>query len=115
MQRGEQDPVSVEATEAGVVRISLHGEIDMSGFDELDAMLAEANARTTDVVEIDLSRVTFMDSHGIRLLVRARDRAQEHGRRLRLIDPGPSILRLLEIVELSHLFEIEGDGQAGPS
>jgi len=102
--------VSIGTDETTTLRVSISGEVDMSRFDELDAMLADANERATDILEIDLSAVSFMDSHGVRLLVRARDRAEELGRRLRLIDPGPSILRLLDIVELGNLFEIKSSG-----
>jgi len=107
--------VSIGTDETTTLRVSISGEVDMSRFDELDAMLADANERATDILEIDLSAVSFMDSHGVRLLVRARVRAEELGRHVRLVDPGPSILRLLDIVEVRHLFEIKGEGHAGPA
>lgn len=103
----DEDSVSVQAIQTGIVRTSINGEVDMGRFDELDAALSEAAERATVALEIDLSQVTFMDSHGIKLLLRARDRATENGRRLMLVDPGPSVIRLLDLLELRNLFDIE--------
>jgi anti-anti-sigma factor len=91
---------SVEVcTHAGEWRVSLGGEIDMATVPELEAVLrlAQADANT---VWVDLHDVGFMDSSGIAMLVRARQRASDHDNELFVLQPSASVGRLLELCGL---------------
>ncbi|WP_327308641.1 STAS domain-containing protein [Streptomyces sp. NBC_01298] len=90
-----------------MVRVS--GEMDISRVDEVRAQLLEAVTRAggpTDIV-VDLSELTFCDSAGLNLLLRARLQAVESGRTLRLAAPNAQMLRLLEITGSLPLFPID--------
>lgn len=88
-----------------VIRLKIRGEVDMSRFEELDRMLASVGARAPATLEVDLGSVSFMDSQGLKLLLRARQRAAGNGHRLLIVDPGPFIQHLLEVSGLNGTFE----------
>ncbi|MFJ7265436.1 STAS domain-containing protein [Streptomyces sp. NPDC099050] len=90
-----------------MVRVS--GEMDISRVDEVRALLLEAVTRAggpTDIV-VDLSGLSFCDSAGLNLLLRARLQAEESGHTLRLAAPSAQMLRLLEITDSLPLFPID--------
>ncbi|MDD9375443.1 STAS domain-containing protein [Streptomyces sp. ZAF1911] len=89
--------------------VRLTGEMDISRVDEVRALLLEAMTRTggrADIV-VDLSGLTFCDSAGLNLLLRARLQAKESGRTLRLAAPSAQMLRLLEITGSLALFPVD--------
>lgn len=89
--------------------VRLSGEMDISRVDEVRALLLEAVTRTDGpaAVVVDLSDLTFCDSAGLNLLLRARLQAEESGHTLRLAAPGAQMLRLLEITGSLGLFPID--------
>ncbi|MFD6892812.1 STAS domain-containing protein [Streptomyces sp. NPDC059957] len=108
-EHGTHDPAGPPppAGEAVVVRLS--GEMDLSRVGEVRALLLEAATRAggrADIV-VDLSGLTFCDSAGLNLLLRARLQAVESGRTLRLAAPNAQMLRLLEITGALSLFPVD--------
>jgi anti-sigma B factor antagonist len=85
------------------VRISVAGEIELSNAEELKDRLEQATADAGSVV-VDLTRVTFIDSRGIRLLIHLSRRLEAAGAELTLVAPPESIaggvLRLTPVPEL---------------
>ena len=55
---------------------------------------------------IDLSKVTFMDSSGLRVLLTTHRRAEEAGRSFALVKGGDTVNRLLEVTGLSERLEL---------
>jgi anti-anti-sigma factor len=55
---------------------------------------------------VDLSRVTFMDSTGIRLLLQAREHAARRGASLVVVHGPDEVMRVLELVGLGDQLEI---------
>jgi anti-anti-sigma factor len=88
-------------TSAGEWQVSLGGEIDMSAIPELEGVLrlAQANANT---VWVDLHDVSFMDSSGIAMLVRAQQRTVEHDNDLFVLRPSATVRQLLEMCGLDR-------------
>ncbi len=72
----------------------LKGELDMATAGDLSALLTTAADRLDPVV-LDLSGVSFMDSSGLRALLRAA-RSDDCGPVV-VKDPSPQVRRLLEI------------------
>lgn len=89
----------------GVVRIALAGEIDLAVADELHQLLtATAGDHPGLPVEVDMARVTFIDSSGIRAFVRARNEVGAAGRGLRLVNTAGMALRVLQVAGVyTHL------------
>ena len=85
--------------------ISVTGEIDLSSVQDLeDCLECEPPARD---VTLDFSGVSFMDSTGINVLIRAIRRLRS-GHTLRLVRPQATVRRVLEICGLDAFpgFEI---------
>jgi anti-sigma B factor antagonist len=58
------------------------------------------------VIRLDMSEVAFMDSTGAALLIELHQTIDAHGSRLEIIDPSPSVSRVLDILDLGALIEI---------
>ncbi|HVF12935.1 MAG TPA: STAS domain-containing protein [Actinomycetota bacterium] len=58
-------------------------------------------------VGVDLSRVNFMDSAGLSVIIRGHKRAQASQLGFRLINPRYQIRRILEVTDLVSLLAIE--------
>jgi len=88
--------------EATVVAVA--GEIDLLTAPQLTAALDEILETTTRPITIDLRETSFLDSAGVHVLVKARQRAPRH---LAVIcGPGP-VLRALELLGLTEPLGVE--------
>jgi len=95
-------PLSIRSTvRAGEHTLALTGELDMDSANELEEAVREVCASGTGLV-IDLRKVTFMDSTGLRVLIVAGTLCEETGHELRII-PGEDIQRILEISGLDRV------------
>ncbi len=84
--------------------VSLSGEFDLVTEAELEGFLRQAILGHPGVrVDVDMSRVGFLDSSGIRALLRAHGLAAERGSDLRLIDTRGTVREVLEIVDVYDL------------
>ncbi|MFC5996391.1 STAS domain-containing protein [Pseudonocardia hispaniensis] len=81
------------------------GEIDTLTAPVLREKLDE-HLPTTPLVVLDLSAVTFLGSAGLAVLVSARDTAEQHGHRLRLVCGSRIATRALEATGLLTLFDV---------
>lgn len=90
------------------VVVTLAGDVDLAAFRRFEADLAQSWDGSTNLT-IDCSAVTFLDSMGLRVLVRARQRATDHGRDVTLGAPSRPVLRVLELAEVTSLFPIDDD------
>jgi anti-anti-sigma factor len=90
----------------GVARVTVDGELDMFNVPALEQALADALAGCRDAtIQLDMTRVSFMDSTGLRALLTARQRAASAGCRFRLVGAAPSVRRVLELTRTASLFE----------
>jgi len=90
----------------GHVTLRLAGEIDMNTAPVVRGTALAAMRQHSTTVHIDLSRVTFMDSTGLEVLLATRRRAELSGGHLELIDPTHAVLRVLEVTGVDRLFQI---------
>ncbi|MER5511932.1 STAS domain-containing protein [Streptomyces sp. NPDC002766] len=99
------DRLSVGITAAGDIRLLCPaGEIDHDTGSLLhDALDTADTARPRTVV--DFSRVTFMDSTGINILINAHRTHAQAGGWLRLAAPTGSVLRTMQIVGLDDIID----------
>jgi anti-sigma B factor antagonist len=101
--------LSLETREhEGAVRIAVSGELDLSSALTFDEEVRRAEERMPETLVLDLRKLRFMDSTGLRLIMSAHARAKTRGRRLAIVlgsDPVKRIFRLagvnrrLDIVE----------------
>ena len=98
-------PVSGIAERDGAVVVELAGELDLYNAHAVrDALLGEAEKRPQRLV-VDLSRVTFIDSTGLGVLIEARTKLQNR-RAFLLASPGLETRRALEISGLDRHFAV---------
>lgn len=75
-------------------RLHLRGELDVLSSTALRTTLSRLSGQ---VVVLDLGGITFIDGSGLRTLLDARDANKD----LRVENPSPRLIRLLEITGLS--------------
>jgi anti-anti-sigma factor len=88
--------VSVAEHDRGRYVVTATGELDLAVADGLDARL-EPLITPGAVVVLDGSGLTFMDSSGLRVLIRASNRATTEGATFRVVAPQPAVRRVLEL------------------
>lgn len=90
----------------GHVMLRVAGEIDLSTASHFRAAALAALRRHGPVISLDLSRVGFMDSTGLEVLLATNRRATLEGGQLYLVDPSQRVMRLLEVTGMDRLFTI---------
>jgi anti-sigma B factor antagonist len=87
----------------------LEGEVDHTCARDLQAqLLAFVNELDGDT-SIDVRDLAFIDSSGIAALVAGHHAAEEDGRRVVLLAPRPTLVRLLQVTRLADTF-LAADG-----
>lgn len=85
-------------------RVTIVGELDAATSPELAAVIDPLVATDAPSVVVNLADVTFMDSSGLRTLVRAANEAKATGGSLVLARASGAVVRLLEVTGLvEHL------------
>ncbi|MFI0240242.1 STAS domain-containing protein [Streptomyces sp. NPDC016845] len=95
--------------EARVITVS--GEIDHETGAPLREAAVEALAGRVPHLVVDLTSVTFMDSAGLNILLRAHRRAVDAGGWLRLAGVGANVLRILQIVGIDSVIDLYPDAE----
>lgn len=85
--------------------VTVAGEVDIESAPELRVRLLDA-VRTHELVVLDLARVTFMDSQGLSVLVRADAAAKARDASLRITQASRRVRQLLELTQLTDLLPI---------
>ena len=85
--------------------IRLSGEVDVENMDRLEKALGRLTSRGGDIV-IDCAALTFMDSSGFGVLMRAARALGDRGR-LILNSPGDLIARTLKLMGIDQIPNIE--------
>jgi anti-sigma B factor antagonist len=85
--------------------ISVEGELDLATAPQLKWMLLDALEEGHGRLVVDLSRVTFMDSTALGVLVGV-DRSLEPGATLAIVCANASLLKIFELSGMDGLFAI---------
>ena len=86
------------------------GDLDLPSVPVLEAALRAVEEHATIVI-LDLSRLSFMDSTGLQLIVRAEQRLSESHRTLKLIRGSSQIQRLFLLSGLEPHFRFIVPGE----
>lgn len=97
---------------SGQTRLVLAGELDIASAEDLEKQLAAAEVDAPATLVLDLRRVEFIDSTGIRTLVAADERARSQGRRLAMVRGPNAVARILAVTQLDQHLEIVDDPDA---
>ena len=95
----------------GRAHIAIDGEIDVTNAARFGATLLEAlNGASAELI-IDASAVTFIDSCGVRELLRAQARAAQLDIAFGVSNPSPAMRRVLELTDVAGMIV---DGRVSP-
>ena len=86
--------------------ISVSGEVDLATSSELDKAVIDALESGTSGLIIDLSDLTFIDSSGLGVIVRALKRCRESEIELNLVITNERVLKVFGITGLDQVIPI---------
>ena len=96
----------------GLVHMALVGELDLSSVAKVQEELRRIEADAPATLVVDLSKLTFLDSTGLRCIVTADERAREQGRRIVIVRGPDAVQRVFAITRLEERLEIVDDAAA---
>jgi anti-sigma B factor antagonist len=90
------------------VRVELTGELDMASAKLLHERLEQVESENPELLVLDLRRLGFMDSSGLREVIGAVRRGRDEGRKVALVrEHGP----IEDVLELTHVEEMIETGE----
>jgi anti-anti-sigma factor len=96
----------------GLVHVALMGELDLSTVAKVQEELRKVEATSPPTVVVDLSKLTFLDSTGLRCIVTADERARDEGRRVVIVRGPDPVQRVFAITRLEERLEMVDDAGA---
>ncbi len=94
-----------------IILVAVAGELDLATAPQLRAYLVDTTTSHPTHLVLDLTGVTFLASHGIRLLMQAREGSDGiHGElHLTGVTTNPRVRRVLQVTGLLAAFDIHDD------
>ena len=86
--------------------LRLHGFLAGPGTEALTEHLAKFAGPDAGAVALDVTGILLVDSRGLEVLVNAAEAMIRSGRTLRLLGKNPKLFEILELTELTPLFEV---------
>lgn len=91
------------------------GELDLVLGESIEREVRELRSVGFEEIVIDLRRLTFMDSAGLRTLLALRSDARRNGERLVLIPGPPAVERIFALTGTRGLFDWRRSARPGAS
>jgi anti-anti-sigma factor len=91
---------------AGINIVNLQGRLDVMMSMELEKQMKALLDSGADRVLIDLGRLDFLSSSGLRIFIECAKRLKSAKGRLVFCRPNPSVLKVFKITQLDSVFEI---------
>jgi anti-sigma B factor antagonist len=88
------------------VLLAASGDLDLAAVEPAEGEFHQAESPAAKVIVVDLSRVEFIDSSGLRVLLLAASRASDAGRRFVVAGAGGQVKRVIEMTGSDQLFEL---------
>lgn len=93
----------------GVRVIKLFGKLDLEGVNSIDRQFVQHCAGDKVFVLVDFSRVSYVSSIGLPLLINSARAVMNRGGRLALVAPNPNVKAVLDMTGVSHIVRIYND------
>jgi anti-anti-sigma factor len=97
------------STKEGAVVVAAAGELDLATAPILQARLDEASHLRPELLVLDLSQLTFMDSTGLRIVLAADAAARREARRLAVVRGPDPVHRVFLIALLDKRLDLVDD------
>ncbi len=95
--------------------LPLEGEIDLHISPRVAVSLAQMTQKKLDPVVVDLTRVTYIDSSGLAVLIEGMQSVEEYGGKFALAALQENVRSIFEIARLDQVFRIFPDVDAALS
>lgn len=95
--------------EDGIRLIKLIGRLDMEGTSSVDQQFVQRCAGENVFVLVDLSRMSYISSIGIPMLIGTAKAVANRGGRLAFLSPQANVKSILDITGVSHVIRIYND------
>jgi anti-sigma B factor antagonist len=106
-------PLAVERSRSdGYEVLAVAGEIDIVTAPRMIAALNAVLAEIESPLVVDLSRVLFMDSTGLALMMNARRRVMRSGQGFAIVCPPGPIGRVFEIADMMETLRVYPDRES---
>jgi anti-sigma B factor antagonist len=106
-------PLAVERTsQDGVETVLVEGEVDIATASRLISVLNSSVAEALRAVVVDLTRVGFMDSTGLALLINANRRLRLRRKGFAVICPPGPLRRVFEITDMVETLHVCPDRES---
>ncbi len=86
-------------------RLALEGELDLLHVPAVEEYIRSIEEAGTEMTVVDLSRLSFIDSTGLRALLGAHNRAGDNGRRFVLVRGPRFVQKVFTVTGLEGVFE----------
>ena len=93
----------------GAITFALSGELDLSTLEQLEAVLDDNLNGKPELVVVDLRKLTFLDSSGLRAVLALHAGVRDEGGRLVLVQGPRRVHRVLELTGADEELEIVAD------
>lgn len=115
MERNDATEVlEIDVADSGGLRLlRLTGELDLAGVDRFERLLTADGSPGPATVVVDLRRLTFIDSSGLRALIMADQRVREEGGRFVVVRGPDRVNQVLEMTGVSKQIELVDEPPAG--
>ena len=92
----------------------LAGEVDLATAHDLEEAIQRLLAHGADTLAIDMSQVSYLDSNGIGVLMRAVRTCQERGGEVRIVGISDRALRVMRLISLDRVIRFYPNGTQAP-
>jgi anti-anti-sigma factor len=89
--------------------VKIRGDLDLQVVDQVTEALTRIESDEPDLLVIDLSKLSFMDSTGMGVVAAAHIRARESGRRFAIVTPPAGVKEAFERTKFSEVVPIADD------
>lgn len=102
--------LSIKITEGTLPVVVAVGEIDLSTAPEFERAITLLMGEGSHSVAVDLSRVSYLDSTGISVLMRALKRCRARGGEVKIVGISDRALRVLKLLSLDEVICARPEG-----
>ncbi len=100
-------PLEIRIQESGsIVTVAFEGELDISRAEQVERELQRLEATGPQTLAIDLRKLDFLDSTGLRILLSADSRARKEGRRVVIVRGPEPVERVFRITLLDRRLQL---------
>lgn len=91
--------IEIYKSDGGKCKIELVGRLDTNTASDFDAEIATIDHSEFPIQVVDLARLDYLSSAGVRSLFKARKGASDAGGQLLLVNPQPQVRKVFDIIK----------------